>query len=269
LKYLGIIIDSKLTFRDHIIHVTEKCTKLIFTLSKSAKLNWGLNHMALKTIYTGGILPLLLCGAQVWANIIDKTCYRQKIARVQRLINIKIAKAYRTVSHEALCILTGLTPIHIKINEAAQLYQLTRESIYKDQPIDHNTKAKHWLHPAVKTTVLDENTTDTSSIQIFTDGSKSEQGVGAGFAILNAGYPTLTKKFRLHNRCTNNQVELAILKSLEYAMTIQLDDKTASVYTDSQTTLDSLKNNRIHTSLIEEIRRKVHEMENKDWKIRF
>jgi ribonuclease HI len=94
--------------------------------------------------------------------------------------------------------------------------------------------------------------------------------VGAGFAILNPGYPTLTKKFRLHNRCTNNQAEqLAILKSLEYTMTIHLDDKTASFYTDSQTTLDSLKNNRIHTSLIEEIRRKVHEMENKDWKIHF
>jgi len=52
-------------------------------------------------------------------------------------------------------------------------------------------------------------------------------------------------------------------------MSIQLDDKTATVYTDSQTTLDSLINNRIHTSLIEEIRRKAHEMENKGRKIRF
>ena len=52
-------------------------------------------------------------------------------------------------------------------------------------------------------------------------------------------------------------------------MTIQIDDKTATVYTDSQTTLDSLNNNSIHTSLIEEIRRKVYEMENKDWKICF
>jgi ribonuclease HI len=93
--------------------------------------------------------------------------------------------------------------------------------------------------------------------------------VGAGFAVINPGYPTLTKKFRLHNKCTSNQAEqLAILKSLEYAMTIQLDDKTATIYTDSQITLDSLKNN-IHTSFIEKIRRKVHEMENKDSKIRF
>jgi ribonuclease HI len=251
-------------------HVTEKCTKFIFTLSKSAKLNWGLNQATLKTIYTGGILPLLLYGAPVWANIMDKTCHRQKVARVRRLINIKIAKAYRTVSNEALCILTGLNPISIKIEETAQLNHLIRGSRHKDPFIDHDKNAKHWLHPATKTTILDDNTTDTSSIQIFTDGSKSEHGVGAGFVILNPGYPTLTKKFRLHNRCTNNQAEqLAILKSLEYATTIQIEDKTATVLMDSKTTLDSLNNNSIHTSLIEEIRSKVYDMENKDWKIRF
>jgi hypothetical protein len=45
---------------------------------------------------------------------------------VQRLIKIKIAKAYRTVSHEALCILTGMTPIDIKMEEAAEIYYATR-----------------------------------------------------------------------------------------------------------------------------------------------
>jgi len=50
LKYLGIIFDCKLTFKEHINYTAEKCTKLIFSLSKSAKLNWGLSHKALKTI---------------------------------------------------------------------------------------------------------------------------------------------------------------------------------------------------------------------------
>jgi hypothetical protein len=77
MKYLGIIIDNKLTFRDYITHVTEKCKKIIFPLSKSAKLNWGLNHKALKTIYTGGIQPLLLCGASVWAEILEKSSHRK------------------------------------------------------------------------------------------------------------------------------------------------------------------------------------------------
>jgi hypothetical protein len=53
MKYLGIIIDKKVMFREHITHATEKCRKTIFALSKSAKLNWGLSHKALKTLYMG------------------------------------------------------------------------------------------------------------------------------------------------------------------------------------------------------------------------
>ena len=47
IKYLGIIFDYKLSFREHINYVADKCTKLKFQLAKSAKLNWGLSHKAL------------------------------------------------------------------------------------------------------------------------------------------------------------------------------------------------------------------------------
>jgi hypothetical protein len=70
MKYLGIIFENKLTFREHINYMAEKCTKLIFALSKSAELNWELKYAALKTINTGEILPLLLYGAPVWRKAI-------------------------------------------------------------------------------------------------------------------------------------------------------------------------------------------------------
>jgi hypothetical protein len=127
MKYLGIIIKNKQTFREHITHVTENCRKLIFALSKSAKLNWGLSHKALKTLYTGGIQPLLLYGAPVWAEISEKTSYKKKLTRVQRLINIKIAKAYRTVSNDALCIITELTPIDVKIKNDRIIHNRQRK----------------------------------------------------------------------------------------------------------------------------------------------
>jgi len=63
------------------------------------------SHVALKTIYTGGILPLLLYEAPVWINAINKASYKLKFTRVQRLINIRLARAYRTVSNEALSLL--------------------------------------------------------------------------------------------------------------------------------------------------------------------
>jgi len=39
--------------------MAKKYTKLTFALFKSAKLNWEIKHVALKTIYTAVILSLL------------------------------------------------------------------------------------------------------------------------------------------------------------------------------------------------------------------
>jgi hypothetical protein len=78
MKYLGIIIENKLTFREHITHVTDKCRKIIFALSKSAKLNWALSHKALKTLHMAGIPPLLLYRAPVLAEILEKTSHKKR-----------------------------------------------------------------------------------------------------------------------------------------------------------------------------------------------
>jgi len=120
IKYLGIIFDSKITFRDLVNYVDEKCTKLIFTFSKSAKVTWGLKHTALKTIYVGGILQLILYGAPVWKGVLDIKCYKANLIRVQRLINIRIAKAYKSVSKEALCVITCLIEETANYNESVK-----------------------------------------------------------------------------------------------------------------------------------------------------
>jgi hypothetical protein len=126
IKYLGIIIDSKLNFIYHIIHMLRKYTTLIHALAKSVKLSWGLKHEALNSIYKAAILLLMLYGAPVWIDAMEKKCNKIIYSRIQRLMNIKIAKAYRTTSNKALCILTR-TPIEVKAEETAKLYRITRD----------------------------------------------------------------------------------------------------------------------------------------------
>ena len=89
IRYLGIFFDNKLTFRKHVNQIEEKCTKLIISLARSAKITWGLKHQALKTIYTRAILPIILYGAPIWKDVMKRSCYKAKIVRIQRLINIK------------------------------------------------------------------------------------------------------------------------------------------------------------------------------------
>jgi hypothetical protein len=145
IKYLGIIIESKLNFREHLIYTSTKCSKLIHALSKSAKQSWGLKHEALNTIYKGAILPLMLYGVPVWIGVMAKKCNKILYTRVQRLMNIKIAKAYRTTSGEALSVLTGITPIEIKVADTDRLYHITRDR--QNRQLDHEEEPKDWTHP--------------------------------------------------------------------------------------------------------------------------
>jgi len=128
------------------------------------------------------------------------------------------------VSNEALCILPGLTPITIKIDEASQFYQLTKGST-KEAVVHRDMEVKYWRHSAVTINLLAENNEETSTIQIFTDGSKSEQGVSAGVAVFRSGNHIKSLIYRLNKRCTNNQAEqLAIVRVLEYTENLRTED---------------------------------------------
>ena len=87
------------------------------------------------------------------------------------------------MSKDALCTLTGPTTLAIKLEELVKLYQLTRGSRKEEANIAHDVGIKHWLHPLIMTSILTDKHEDTSAIQIYTDGSNTEEGVGAGIAI--------------------------------------------------------------------------------------
>jgi len=84
-------------------------------VGRSAKLHWGLGHKALKTIYEGALIPILTYGAPVWEEALVKQKNLCTLQRAQRLINIKTAKAFRTISFEASCMMAGVPPIGIVI----------------------------------------------------------------------------------------------------------------------------------------------------------
>ena len=77
------------------------------------------------TLYNGAILPQILYAVSGWKDAIENEYNRAKYVTVQRLISLRIAKAYRTISHEAVCIVTGLTPITIKGEDVAILHNIT------------------------------------------------------------------------------------------------------------------------------------------------
>ena len=148
MKYLGLILDQKFKFQEHIKYATERCAKLTHNLLRVARLTWGLRYGAIATIYKGAILPLLTYGAPIWIEAMKHQHNMQKYKRVQRLINLRMARAHRTTSGEALCILTAMKPIIIKIEEIVKQYIFKERQHQRDFYLDHEVEYRHWPHPA-------------------------------------------------------------------------------------------------------------------------
>ena len=136
--------------------------------------------------------------------------------------------------------------------------------------IDREMEVKHWTNTAYCVRIIEGQEDSKHTVHVYTESSRSEHGVRSGVAILTDSNLTDTTKYGLNGRRSNNQTEqLAILKSLEKIQKLEDTERTVSISTDSWITLESLKNRKKHTHLIENIRTEVIEMEKQNWKINF
>jgi ribonuclease HI len=97
--------------------------------------------------------------------------------------------------------------------------------------------------------------------------------VSMDFSVTYSFLLTEQLKFKLENRCSNNQAEqLAFIKVLEIIESQQEnhnEQRTAVSYTDSKITLDSIRSAKNHNHLVEEIRKRALTLKKKKWKIEF
>ena len=200
LKYLGIYFDSRFSFDRHVDYFTGKCTPIINMLGKSAKLIWGLGHQVLKVIYNGAIEPILTYGAPLWEKALTKQNNLRQCQRVQRMMNIKIAKAFRTLSYEASCILAGVHPIRLAVEEKVRTYKTTHNNIKYDAPLE----VRYWPHPAEIPLIRAPTEIPHNVINLFTNGNKIGGNVGAAAVIIKEDTVLHQSKYKLHDRCSNN-----------------------------------------------------------------
>jgi acetyl/propionyl-CoA carboxylase alpha subunit len=197
MKYLGIILDQKFKFQEHIKFVAERCSKLIHNLLRAAKLSWGLKNEAIATMYRGAILPLLSYDAPVWIEAMKYEYSRQKYVRMKRLINLKQARAYRTTYSEALCVLTGMTPTILKLEEVVKQYTFRDKQQQQHKNLDHDVEHRLWPHPAKAISVTEIESHEDSTISAHTDGSKYQRSVGSGIVIFRGSEIIVRQKMKL------------------------------------------------------------------------
>ena len=122
IKYLGLVLDSKLNYEIHFTQVTPRVEKAAISLGRLLP-NFGGPREKVRRLYTAVTQSMLLYGSPIWAEDRKITPKNTKALRkVQRLMAIKVIKAYRTISAEAAITLAGMTPLDHLAGAYTEIY---------------------------------------------------------------------------------------------------------------------------------------------------
>ena len=69
-QFLGVMLDSRLTFCPHPDYISRKASKLFSALSAVSRPTLGFNSMILKIIYQGAVEPMVLYCVAAFQDIL-------------------------------------------------------------------------------------------------------------------------------------------------------------------------------------------------------
>jgi ribonuclease HI len=232
-KYLGITINQFFSPKEHIQSIREKSRRLTIKLSQIYNRSWGISNLSAKRIYLGVIEPVILYGSSAWY---DGTVRMEKnLANAQRTPLLKISNAFKTVSTEALQILTGILPIDLRIRELQAYRKFLKNGKYDSPEVSK-------YHPGITLIEKVDCIPNYLEENIFTDGSKSGEGSAAAMVHLNKQTVVHISKRHLSSNADNYVCELeGILLALNH---MTYNRVNLPIFTDSQAAIASLTNDK-------------------------
>lgn len=135
LKYLGVILDHRLNFREHLKYAGDKAKRVGAALARLMP-NIGGPKQPIRKLLASVNTSILMYAAPIWSAATRTPSYVREITTVSRLTSLRICCAFRTVSDEAVCVIASRMPIDIAVREAQTLRairlggnQYTREDV--------------------------------------------------------------------------------------------------------------------------------------------
>ena len=126
LRYLGVQIDARLHFDEHLRVACEKASRMASALARIMP-NVGGPSQSSRRLFSGAVNSMLLYAAPIWAHALGVQSYARGVKSVYRRSALRVARAFRTVSHDAVCVIADMPPIDLLAQERARLYRRKRE----------------------------------------------------------------------------------------------------------------------------------------------
>lgn len=152
-KYLGVTFGHHMDISTHVANIAEKSRNVITNLSKAAGAVWGLKFRCLNIMYVGIIVAIMTYGACAWADLLKARDIKQ-LKSAQRYALLRVARAYKTASHDALHVVVGVLPIDLAVRERMVQYYIRKDlrivySNFTYEPQTNQRRAREQLRDTI------------------------------------------------------------------------------------------------------------------------
>ena len=262
-KYLGVTIDTNLSFHKHITDKIAAAKRKLLLLGNVFRNSWGPHPRVIKWAYTGIVRPALAYGSIVWAHKAQTIHIRDQLTKIQRLALLHIAPVRRSTPTAALELIYDVMPLHLYTLECALKASL-RIGIDPSW-VPATTKGhQHLLLEAlphevrglksdnISTTTMwekhyeveigDGNDIAPRDWTCYTDGSKVGGNAGSGAVILHNGEIFRNISFCVGRSEAFQAETCAVLAAAKALLELDLVGLQIDFLVDSQSSLKALSN---------------------------
>ena len=162
-KYLGIHLDDKLLWRNHIKIKTGHAKGQLVRIKNAIGKLWGPLPSAIAWAYKAVVAPALTYGSLVWAHASDKGYAQKSLSRLSRLAALSTGHYLRGTPTAGLEVALGLRPLDLTAkNLGLNAFLRWKTILSGETPRDYDGHLKRWLAIA-KRLNLDKQITDDIS----------------------------------------------------------------------------------------------------------
>jgi len=284
-KYLGVILDSKLNFTEHLTDKLGKAKRALMAYKGVANKIWGPTPRCIHWIYSCVIKPIITYGCLVWWQAADKRGIMDKFSKLNRLAALSWGSLYRSTPTAGLEAICYLQPLDLLAKELAlmalnrlpslprwdglgtggrrsHIRALLDESERMDLPRyiwDEIPVTKCWVRLyALNKASFKEGVAVSDEVVCYTDGSKLDSKAGAG-VVIQKGEETWTLKFPLGKMATVFQAEIFAIQQAAILMR-EMECQSVTIMSDSQAALLAVDNCLVKSSVVWDTIQRLNEL---------
>ena len=283
-RYLGIFLDPKLHWSAHVNNRVGRCKKYMAKMAAIAKATFGPKPHLMRWMFTCIVRPMILYGCVVWAHEANNLGVPDRLRKLNRLAMATYTSFIRSTPTRALEIMTDTFPLNLyawKEGLCAYIRLFTQLTLdwrgYNCNIRFSKSHRKFWMdliteldiegyddvdscdvmRPFTEYVVridsfCDDFVTEEAVWEVFTDGSKSDDKVGAAMLINRNGLTLVRESLRLSPRTSVFQAEITAIGMAARWLSLNRNtyDESVAFYVDSQAALLALRADFIKSKLV-------------------